>query len=182
MMKKCEREQLLEGLCVRFEANRHRHPGLDWAEVRARLESRPEKLHALSAMEATGGEPDVLGREDHADGYLFCDCSTESPVGRRSVCFDPEGMAARKEHKPKDSAIAMAAAMGISLLTEAQYRRLQTLEPVDLKTSSWIATPPAIRKLGGALFGDRRYDTVFVYHNGAQSYFAGRGFRGCLVV
>jgi len=177
-----EREQLLATVKSRFEKNAKRHAGIDWASVAERLKASPEKLHALAEMEATGGEPDVVGRDERTSEFLFVDCAAESPAGRRSLCYDREALDARKENKPQGSATEMAAAMGVELLTEAQYRSLQKLGAFDLKTSSWIATPPAIRKLGGALFCDRRYDTVFVYHNGAQSYYAARGFRGLLKV
>jgi Protein of unknown function (DUF4256) len=181
-MKTKEREALLQALKGRFEKNMHRHAGIAWAEVHARLESSPDALEALHAMEATGGEPDVIGR-DHASGqFTFCDCCAESPVGRRSTCYDAEARASRKENKPENSAAEMAAAMGIELLTEEQCRELQTLGDFDAKTSSWIKTPPDVRALGGALFCDRRYGKVFVYHNGAQSYYAARGFRGSLRV
>ena len=181
-MKEQERDSLLGILKARFEKNMSRHKGIAWADVQARLETHPAALKALAAMEATGGEPDVIAAAGKAGPYTFCDCSPESPAGRRSTCFDPEALAARKENKPADSAVGMAAAMGIELLTEAQYRQLQALGEFDLKTSSWIQTPPAIRKLGGALFCDRRYGQVFVYHNGVQSYYAARGFRGSLEV
>lgn len=181
-MKTAPREALLETLKLRFERNMHRHQGMEWADVLARLRASPGKLRSLEGMEATGGEPDVVGRAPDGGGYVFCDCSAESPAGRRSICYDREGLDSRKEHKPRDSAVDMAAAMGISILTQEQYRALQKLGEFDCKTSSWIATPPGIRKLGGALFGDRRYGAVFLYHNGAQSYYAARGFRGSLVV
>jgi hypothetical protein len=174
--------ELLETLAARFAANRHRHAGLDWAAVEARLRDRPEKLWSLAEMERTGGEPDVVGHDEATGELLFVDCAPESPKGRRSVCYDREALEARKEHKPKASALDLAAAMGIELLDEEQYRALQELGEFDTKTSSWLATPPTIRELGGALFGDRRYDHVFVYHNGAQSYYAARGFRGRLEV
>lgn len=177
-----ERDALLKTLRHRFEHNAGRHRGITWADVQARLESSADKVQSLLAMEKTGGEPDVIGRDQATGAYLFCDCSAESPAGRRSVCYDREGLESRKEHKPRDCAMDMAAAMGIELLTEHQYRDLQKLGDFDTKTSSWIQTPPAIRKLGGALFGDRRYGVVFVYHNGAQSYYAARGFRGRLRV
>jgi len=173
---------LLNTLKSRFETNKTRHPNLDWAEVRARLERHADKLSTLHEMERTGGEPDVIGRDGKTSAYLFVDCSAESPASRRSVCYDREGLDARKEHKPAGNAMDMAAAIGIELLTEEQYRALQQLGAFDTKTSSWLKTPDAIRKLGGALFGDRRYDSVFVYHNGAQSYYAARGFRGLLRV
>lgn len=181
-MKAQAREELLGILKVRFEKNKGRHNGLDWAEVVTRLQSNPKKIAALYQMEATGGEPDIIGRDNKTGEYIFCDCSAESPSGRRSTCYDREGLESRKEHKPENNALDMAAAIGIELLTEAQYRELQTLGDFDLKTSSWIATPDDIRKLGGALFADRRYGHVFVYHNGAQSYYAARGFRGLLKV
>ncbi|MBK6615875.1 DUF4256 domain-containing protein [Ottowia sp.] len=209
-MKPKEREALLQALQVRFEANRHRHAGIAWKGVRARLDRDPGVLGALQRMEATGGEPDVIGQEkwpprfpasqgplpaegalfilgrpgdEKASGpFIFCDCSAESPIGRRSTCYDAEAREARKEHKPETSAVEMAAAMGIELLTEALYRDLQELGEFDTRTSSWIATPPEVRALGGALFGDRRYGRVFVYHNGAPSYYAARGFRGALRV
>jgi hypothetical protein len=181
-MKAQEREALLQVLKARFDRNIHRHKGLAWADVRIRLEARPDALRSLRDMEATGGEPDVIGRDSKAGHYTFCDCSAESPVGRRSVCYDRAALESRKEHKPEHSAVEMAAAMGIDVLTEQQYRELQTLGEFDAKTSSWVRTPADIRSLGGALFCDRRYGKVFVYHNGAQSYYAGRGFRGSLQV
>lgn len=177
-----QREELLETLKARFEVNMERHPGLSWAKVEARLEASPEKLWSLCEMERTGGEPDVVGHDKKAGDVLFFDCAEESPKGRRSVCYDREGLESRKEHRPEDSAIDMASAMGIELLTEEQYRQLQEVGEFDLKTSSWLKSPDAIRKLGGAIFGDRRYGQVFVYHNGAQSYYAARGFRGVLRV
>ena len=173
-----QREQLLRTLQARFQGNMHRHKGLEWAEAETRLEENPEKLWSLSEMERTGGEPDVVGSDKKTGEYVFYDCSEETPKGRRSLCYDREALESRKEHKPKDSAANMAAAMGIELLTEEQYRELQTLGEFDAKTSSWVKTPPAIRKRGGALFCDRRFDTVFLYHNGAESYYAARGFRG----
>ncbi len=176
------REELLSALKARFESNMNRHAGLEWAEVQARLEASPEKLWSLNEMERTGGEPDVVGRDKETGETIFYDCSAESPKGRRNVCYDREALESRKEHKPENSAVDMAADMGIELLTEEQYRALQKLGEFDTKTSSWVATPPDIRKLGGALFCDRRYDTVFVYHNGAISYYAARGFRGSLRV
>jgi hypothetical protein len=175
-------ESLLRELKARFEKNKSRHKGLEWAEVQARLEAHPSKLLALDEMEITGGEPDVIGYDKKTDEYIFCDCSAESPKGRRSLCYDRKALDSRKEHKPKDSAMDMAAAMGIEILTEAEYRSLQQLGKFDTKTSSWVQTPAAIRQLGGALFCDRRYDTVFLYHNGAESYYAARGFRGLLRV
>jgi hypothetical protein len=175
-------EELLRVLKARFEKNMNRHKGLEWAEIQAKLEPDTEKLWSLNEMERTGGEPDVVGHDKKTGEYIFYDCSAESPKGRRSVCYDREALEARKEHKPKDSAIDMAAAMGIELLTEEQYRELQKLGNFDTKTSSWVKTPSDIRELGGALFCDRRYDHVFVYHNGADSYYAARGFRGSLSV
>jgi len=177
-----QREELLQTLKARFEKNMSRHTGLEWADVQAKLEANPEKLWSLHEMEETGGEPDVVGHDSKTGEYIFYDCSAESPKGRRSVCYDREALESRKEHKPKNSAAEMAAAMGIELLTEEQYRELQQLGNFDMKTSSWVLTPERIRKLGGALFCDRRYDTVFVYHNGAESYYAARGFRGSLRV
>ncbi len=181
-MKTKQREELLGALKTRFEKNMHRHKGLEWAKVQARLEANTEKLWSLSEMERTGGEPDVIGHDKKTDEYIFYDCSAESPTGRRSVCYDREGLESRKEHKPENNAIDMAAAMGIALLTEQQYRELQQLGNFDTKTSSWVKTPADIRELGGALFADFRYGNVFVYHNGAQSYYAARGFRGSLRV
>jgi len=169
-------------LKARFEKNMNRHKGLEWVKVQTKLEANTEKLWSLNEMETTGGEPDVVAHDKRVDQYIFYDCSAESPTGRRSLCYDQEALEARREHKPKDSAMNMAAAMRIELLTEEQYRELQQLGNFDTKTSSWIKTPVAIRKLGGALFCDRRYDTVFVYHNGAESYYAARGFRGSLRV
>lgn len=181
------RAELLSLLKTRFEKNMARHKGLQWEKVRQRLEANPEKLWALSQMESTGGEPDVvfpisIDNDQKTSELVFMDCSTESPSGRRGVCYDREGLESRKEHQSKNNAIDMAANMGIELLTEAQYRELQQLGQFDMKTSSWLKTPAAIRKLGGAIFGDFRYDHVFVYHNGAQSYYAARGFRGWLKV
>lgn len=181
-MKAQEREQLLQALKTRFERNMHRHKGIEWDEVRARLEGNPDALRSLREMERTGGEPDVIGRDGKTGRYTFCDCSAESPAGRRSACYDREALDSRKENKPAGSAVEMAGAMGIDLLTEDQYRALQKLGEFDTKTSSWISTPPEVRALGGALFCDRRYGKVFVYHNGAQSYYAARGFRGTLRV
>jgi len=175
-------EELLRVLKARFEKNMNRHKGLEWAEIQAKLVPDTEKLWSLNEMEKTGGEPDVVGHDKKTGEYIFYDCSAESPKGRRSVCYDREALEARKEHKPKDSAIDMAAAMGIELLTEEQYRELQKLGNFDTKTSSWVKTPSDIRELGGALFCDRRYDHVFVYHNGADSYYAARAFRGSLSV
>jgi hypothetical protein len=176
------REELLRALKARFEKNMNRHKGLEWAKVQARLEANAGKLWSLSEMERTGGEPDVIGHDKKTGEYIFYDCSAESPRARRSVCYDREALESRKEHKPQASAIDLAAAMGIELLTEEQYRELQKLGNFDTKTSSWVETPSDIRKLGGALFCDRRYDTVFVYHNGAESYYAARAFRGSLSV
>lgn len=177
-----QQEELLKVLKARFDKNSKRHKDIKWADVQAKLEANSEKLWALNEMEATGGEPDVVGYDTRANEFIFYDCSTESPAGRRSVCFDPEALESRKQHKPKDSAIGMAAMMGVELLTESQYRALQKLGDFDKKTSSWIQTPAEIRKLGGALFADFRYNNVFVYHNGAESYYAARGFRGSLRV
>ena len=176
------RKELLKALQARFEKNMNRHRGLEWAEVQAKLEANPDKLWSLDEMERTGGEPDVVGHDKKMGEYVFYDCCAESPKGRRSACYDREALESRKEHKPKDNAIDMAIAMGIELLTEEQYRELQTLGEFDTKTSSWVKTPSDVRKLGGALFCDRRYDTVFVYHNGAESYYAARAFRGSLRV
>jgi len=175
-------EELLKTLKSRFEKNNGHHPGLEWAKVQSRLETRPEKLWSLNEMERTGGEPDVVGFDEPAGEYLFYDCSAETPDGRRNLCYDREALDARKEHKPVNSAMDVAAAMGIEILTEDKYKYLQELGNFDLKTSSWLKTPPEIRKHGGAIFADRRYDHVFVYHNGADSYYGSRGFRGCLKV
>ena len=175
-------EVLLKALKTRFEKNMNRHPGLLWAGVQERLEANRERLRSLDEMEQSGGEPDVVGHDRGTGEYIFYDCSAESPKGRRSLCYDRIAQQARKEHRPKNNAVDMAEAMGIELLTEEQYRELQKLGEFDTKTSSWVKTPSAIRRLGGALFCDRRYDTVFVYHNGAQSYYAARGFRGSLRV
>lgn len=172
----------IKALKNRFEKNMARHQGIDWSAVQAKLEAVPEKLHTLHEMERTGGEPDVIGYDQQTGEFTFCDCSPESPAGRRSLCYDGDALASRKENKPGGSAVEMAAAMGIAMLTEEQYRALQTLGEFDRKTSSWVQTPSSIRKLGGALFCDRRYDQVFVYHNGAESYYAARGFRGLLKV
>jgi len=184
-----QREELFKVLRVRFEKNKNRHKGLEWAKVQAKLEAclsgrqaNPEKLWSLDEMEITGGEPDVVGYDKKTDEYIFYDCSAESPKERRSLCYDHEALESRKEHKPENSAIEMAADIGIEILTEEQYRELQKLGNFDTKTSSWVKTPPGIRKLGGAIFCDRRYDTVFLYHNGAESYYAARGFRGSLRV
>jgi hypothetical protein len=177
-----QRDELLGTLKARFEKNMKRHKGLDWAKVEARLTANPEKMWSLDDMETTGGEPDVVGYDKKTGEYIFYDCSAESPKGRRSLCYDRKALDARKEHKPADSAMDMAAAMGIEILTEEQYRELQQLGDFDTKTSSWIVTPDAIRKLGGALFCDRRYNHVFTYHNGAESYYAARAFRGSLRV
>jgi hypothetical protein len=181
-----QRQALLKALQTRFEKHAHRHKGLEWAKVVARLDGsadkRADKLWSLSEMERTGGEPDVVGYDKKTGELVFYDCSAESPTGRRSVCYDRKALESRKEHKPKSSALEMAAAMGIELLTEEQYRELQTLGEFDTKTSSWVQTPEPIRKLGGAIFCDRRYDHVFVYHNGAESYYAARGFRGSVNV
>ena len=174
--------ELLKTLKDRFEKNMHRHKSIKWVDVRAKIEGRPEKLWSIDEMERTGGEPDVVAFDKKTGEVVFFDCSAESPKGRRSVCFDPEALKSRKEHKPKHSALGMAREMGIEILSEEQYRELQKLGEFDLKTSSWIATPAAIRELGGALFCDRRYDTVFTYHNGAESYYAARGFRASLRV
>ena len=177
-----ERDELLKTLKVRFEKNMNRHEGLEWTKVYAKLQANTEKLYSLNEMEITGGEPDVVGQDKKTGEYIFYDCSAESPKDRRSLCYDHEALEKRKEHKPADSAINMAADMGIELLTEEQYRELQQLGTFDLKTSSWVQTPSDIRKLGGALFCDRRYNQVFLYHNGADSYYAARAFRGSLRV
>lgn len=177
-----QREELLKTLKVRFEKNKNRHKGLEWDKVQAKLDAHPEKLWSLDEMEISGGEPDVVGYDQKTEEYIFYDCSAESPKGRRSTCYDYEALESRKEHKPANNAIDMAIAMGIEILTEEQYRELQQLGAFDLKTSSWLKTPAEIRALGGAIFGDRRYDHVFMYHNGAQSYYAARAFRGSLRV
>ena len=177
-----QREELLRALKARFEENINRHKGFEWAKVQARLEANAEKLWSLNEMERTGGEPDIVGHDKKTGEYIFWDCSAESPKGRTSVCYDREGLESRKEHKPKNTAMDMAAAMGIELLTEEEYQKLQKLGDFDTKTSSWVKTPADIRELGGALFCDRRYGTVFVYHNGAESYYAARAFRGSLRV
>lgn len=174
--------ELLIKLKNRFEQNMVRHSNIDWDVVQTRLEANPDKLWSLDKMEETGGEPDVVFYNDSSKGFVFFDCSAESPKGRRSICYDPEALESRKEHKPADSAIGMATGMGIEILTEEEYRFLQTLGNFDLKTSSWVKTPPEIRKLGGAIFCDKRYNSVFMYHNGAESYYASRGFRGSLKV
>jgi hypothetical protein len=173
---------LLRALKARFEKNMKRHQGLDWSKVQPRLEAKTDKLWSLHEMERSGGEPDVVAYDKNTGEYVFYDCAAESPAGRRSLCYDREALDSRKEHKPKDSAMDLASAMGIELLTEEQYRELQRLREFDTKTSSWVKTPPNVRQLGGALFCDRRFDTVFVYHNGAESYYAARGFRGSLRV
>lgn len=177
-----QREELLKALKARFEKNMNRHKGLEWAKLQAKLEANPEKLWSLNEMERTGGEPDVVGFDKQTGEYIFYDCSAESPKGRRSFCYDRAALDSRKENKPKNSAMEMASVMGIELLAEDQYRELQKLGNFDTKTSSWVKTPPDIRKLGGAIFCDRRYGTVFVYHNGAESYYAARAFRGSLRV
>jgi len=182
MLSAEQRGELFRALKPRFENNMNRHQGLEWAKVQAKLEANAEKLWSLSEMERTGGEPDVVAHDRKTGEYIFYDCSADSPKGRRSVCYDGEALASRKENKPADSAVDMASSMGIELLAEEQYRELQKLGDFDTKTSSWVKTPSAIRKLGGALFCDRRYDTVFTYHNGAESYYAARGFRGSLRV
>ncbi|MBB2150877.1 DUF4256 domain-containing protein [Pedobacter gandavensis] len=176
------REELLNTLKERFEKNKNRHKGITWAEVLAKLETNPEKLWSLDEMELSGGEPDVVGYDNNTAEYIFYDCAAESPKGRRSLCYDYEALASRKEHKPKNNAIDVATAMGIEILTETDYRDLQKMGKFDLKTSSWLKTPAEIRALGGAIFGDRRYDHIFKYHNGAESYYAARGFRGSLRV
>ena len=177
-----QQSELIATLKNRFEKNAARHKGIDWSAVQAKLEAAPEKLWSLNEMERTGGEPDVIGQDKKTGEFLFYDCAAETPKERRSICYDPEALESRKEHKPKDSAIGMANAMGIEILTEEEYRALQGLGKFDTKTSSWLKTPPAIRKLGGALFGDYRYGQVFIYHNGVESYYAVRGFRGALQV
>jgi hypothetical protein len=177
-----QRAELLDVLKVRFEKNKNRHKGLEWAKVQARLEAHPEKLWSLSEMESTEGEPDVVGFDKKTGEYIFYDCAAESPKGRRSICYDRAALEARKQHKPANSAMDVAAEMGIEMLSEEQYRDLQKLGKFDLKTSSWVQTPAPIRTLGGALFCDRRYEHVFTYHNGADSYYAARAFRGCLKV
>ena len=182
ILSSTQREKLVKTLKVRFEKHIDRHRNLAWAEVQVKLEASAQKLWSLNEMEKTGGEPDVVGHDDKTGEFIFYDCSPESPKSRRSLCYDREALKSRKEHKPKDSAMNMASVMGIEILTEEQYRVLQKLGKFDTKTSSWVKTPSAIRQLGGALFCDRRYDTVFVYHNGAESYYAARGFRGSLKI
>ncbi len=177
-----ENGEFLKDLKLRFEKNMKRHKGIEWTKVQAKLEAKPEKLWSLNEMEISGGEPDVIGQDKKSGEYIFCDCSAESPAGRRSLCYDRQALNSRKEHKPKNSAMDMATEMGIEILTEEEYRELQKLGNFDTKTSSWVATPGEIRKLGGAIFCDRRYDTIFMYHNGAESYYAARGFRGLLRV
>lgn len=177
-----QQEEILGKLEIRFDKNMDRHNGLEWNEVKTKLETNTEKIWSLYEMERTGGEPDVIGFSDETGEFIFCDCSTESPKGRRSVCYDLKALESRKENRPQNNAIDMAVEMGIEILTEEQYRELQKLGNFDIKTSSWVKTPDNIRKLGGAIFCDRRYDTVFVYHNGAESYYAARGFRGLLRV
>lgn len=181
-LSKKDSDELIKTLKTRFDKHMHRHPHFQWDAIQERLESNPTKLWSLNAMEETGGEPDVVGRDEKTGEFIFFDCAAESPGGRRSICYDDEALAARKEHKPADSAINMAKEMGIGILNEEQYRALQQLGKFDSKTSSWIETPAAIRKLGGALFCDYRYATVFVYHNGAESYYAARGFRGSIKI
>jgi hypothetical protein len=181
-LSKKQQEEILRTLKTRFEKNMGRHKGVEWAKVQAKLEASGEKLWSLQEMERTGGEPDIIGQDKKSGEYIFYDCAPDSPKGRRSLCYDPEALASRKEAKPKDSALGMAAAMGVEILTEEQYREMQKLESFDTKTSSWVKTPSKIRDLGGALFCDRRFDTVFLYHNGAESYYAARGFRGSLRV
>lgn len=177
-----QKEDLLKALQTRFAKNMNRHKGLEWDKVQAKLESNPKKLWSLHQMEQTGGEPDVIGYDEKKDEYIFCDCVAESPKGRRSICYDHEALESRKEYKPDNSAVQMAEDMGIKLLNEEEYRALQELGPFDTKTSSWLMTPPSIRKLGGAIFGDYRFGQVFIYHNGAESYYGARGFRGSLRV
>ena len=181
-LSKEKREALLAALKSRFEKNMKRHKSLEWSKVLSRIEANPKKLWSLNEMEETGGEPDVIGHDKKSGEYIFCDCSAETPKGRRSYCYDREALHSRKEHKPKNNALDAAAAIGIELLSEEEYRNLQQLGSFDTKTSSWVKTPPDVRKLGGALFCDRRYDKVFLYHNGAESYYAARGFRGSLKV
>ncbi len=181
-MLPADRDELLKELKTRFDKNMSRHKGLDWADVQAKLDADPKKLWSLSEMERTGGEPDVVGFDKASGEYIFCDCSAESPKGRRSLCYDRRAWESRKEHKPENDAVGLAAAMGIELLTEDEYRGLQELGEFDLKTSSWVRTPPEVRDLGGAIFCDKRFGRVFTYHNGAESYYAARGFRGSLRV
>lgn len=181
-MKASERDKLLQTLEARFEKNKHRHKGISWADVQKKLEKNSDALESLLEMETTGGEPDVIGRDKSSGHYTFCDCSKESPTGRRSLCYDAEALKSRKENKPKGSAVAMASEMGIELLSEEQYQDLQKLDEFDLKTSSWVKTPADVRRNGGAIFCDKRYGRVFTYHNGAESYYAARGFRGLLRV
>ena len=181
-MKAALRDQVIKALKDRFARNMGRHRGIDWSSVQAKLEAKPDMLQSLAEMERTGGEPDVVGRDGRTGGILFYDCSPESPAGRRSICYDRKALDSRKENKPKGNALEMASALGIELLTENEYRELQELGEFDRKTSSWVKTPASIRDLGGALFCDRRYDQVFLYHNGAESYYAARGFRGRLTV
>ena len=182
VLSKEQVDVLLTVIQGRFEKNMNRHEGIEWDKIQVRLEKNSEKLWSLHQMEETGGEPDLIGYDKKSDKYIFCDCSPESPKGRRSVCYDPEALASRKEHKPRHSAVGMALEMGVSLTTEAQYLHLQQLGVFDTKTSSWIVAPPDVRKLGGGLFGDKRYGRVFIYHNGAESYYAARGFRTVLEV
>jgi len=179
---KADYDSLIDTIAARFKENSHRHKGVEWSKVLARLQKAPAKLRSLNEMEDSGGEPDVIGHDSRTGEYIFCDCSAETPKGRRSLCYDREALDSRKEHKPSNSALDVAKAIGIDLLTEDEYRHLQTLGEFDLKTSSWVKTPAPIRKLGGALYCDRRYDHVFTYHNGASSYYAARGFRGSLRV
>lgn len=181
-LPKTQTDELIQIIRIRFEKNMHRHKGIKWIEVEKRLTSNPEKIWALNEMEITEGEPDVIGLDKKTGEFIFCDCSPETPKGRRSICYDPDALESRKEHKPKNSAIGMAAEMGIEILTEQEYQQLQELDKFDTKTSSWLKTPDEMRKLGGALFGDKRFDRVFTYHNGAESYYAARGFRGLLKV
>jgi hypothetical protein len=181
-LPKSQAEELLSILKARFEKNMNRHKSIKWVDVQTKLEVSADKLWSLNEMEMTGGEPDIIGQDKKTGQYIYCDCSAESPKGRRSICYDAEALESRKEHKPADSAVNMASEMGIELLTEEQYRELQKLGAFDTKTSSWVETPANIRKLGGAIFCDRRYETVFVYHNGAESYYAARGFRALLKV
>ncbi len=181
-LPKTQADELLQILQKRFEKNMHRHKGIKWADVEKRLRDEPEKMWALNEMEITEGEPDVTAMDKNTGTVIFCDCSPETPKGRRSICYDPEALEARKEHKPKNSAVGMAAEMGIEVLTENEYQKLQELDTFDTKTSSWLKTPEEIRKLGGALFGDKRFGRVFTYHNGAESYYAARGFRGMLKI